>query len=318
MIAVLAGAGLGILTLPHLLRRLGRRLAPRLWSALCTGALAGGTVLVIGTGLLASLSTMLLIAGRPAVAHACDAMFGHMVTSGSPLAFIVLGFTASAVVLGIRAVRSARHVTAAAWVEPGVGGRLQRNGAFEFVVLEDLRPHAVCVPGTMRRPHQVLLTSGLVATLTTDELDLVCAHEEEHLRLKHHRQLALALAAEQSMWFWPPAASSVRALRLSLERAADEAATGSEPQARSRLRSALLAVAIAGGPSALAAFSPLDGLMERVAAMGEPRPRTVSPLRWGALFIPGLVIGAVALFAAVRLGHSAYCLLTMPLSCNLR
>lgn len=318
MIAVLACAGLAILALPHLLRRLGRRVTPRLWSALCTGALAGGTALVIGAGLLASLSTILAIAGRPALARACDVMFGHLVTNRSPLAFIVLSFTASAVVLGIRAMRSARQIAAAAWVEPGVGGRLLRGGTTEFVVLEDDRARAISVPGTLRRPHQVLLTSSLVATLSTDELELVCAHEEEHLRLKHHRQLMLALTVERSMWFWPPVAGSVRALRLALERVADEASTGKEPQARARLRSALLAVAIAGGPSALAAFSPLDGLMERVTAMSEPRSRTISPLRWGALFIPGLVIGAVALFAAVRLGHGAYCLLTMPESCKLR
>jgi hypothetical protein len=318
VIAVLCAAGLGLLALPLVLRRLGRRVTPRRWSVLCTAALAGGAVLVIGAGLLVSLSTLFAMAGRPALARACDVMFGQWVTSGSPLAFVVVGFTMSAVVLGILAVRSARRIAAAVRVSPGIGRRLQRDGAFEFIVLDDDRAHALSVPGTHRRPHQVLLTSGLVATLTTAELDLVCAHEEEHLRLRHHRHLLLALVVERSMWFWPPAVGSVRMLRLALERVADEAAAGWEPHARARLRSALVAVAVTGSPTALAAFSPIDGLMERVTAMGAPCPRATSPLRWAALILPGLIVGAVALFAAARLGHGAYCLLTMPSNCKLR
>jgi len=318
VIAVLAAAGLGLLALPTLLRRLGRHLQPVRWSALCTIAMAGGASLVIGSGLLSSLSTVLRGVGLPKVAQACDAMLGHLVPSGSVLALTALAVTASALVLGVRAVQHSHRAAKRSWVEPTVGIRLQRHGSFETVLLDDARPGAVSVPGTTGRPSQVLLTTGLFDALSRPEVDLVCAHEEAHLRLAHHRYLALATAVEQAMWFWPPAKASAQALRLALERWADEAAAGSKPLARSRLRSALLMVAVDGERPALAAFSALDGLIERLAAMSEPEAATVSAIWWPVLLLPGLLLGAVAFFALARLGHGAYCLLSMPGSCRLR
>jgi hypothetical protein len=318
VIAVLAAAGLGLLALPTLFRRLGRHLKPGRWSALCATALAGGAALVIGAGVLSSLSTALRAVGLPKVARACDAILGHLIPAGSTLALPVIGVTLTALVLGVRALHSAHQTAKRSWVEPGVGVRLPRGTPFEVVVLEDSRLRALSVPSTMGRRSQVLLTTGLLDAVSSAELDLVCAHEEAHLRLAHSRYLALAGAVERAMWFWPPVKASARALRLALERWADEAATGSVPLARARLRSALLTVAVDGECPTLAAFSALDGLVERLTAMSEPDGATVSATWWPVLLFPGLLLGAAALFALGQLGHDTYCLLSMTAGCGMR
>lgn len=203
MIAVLAAAGLGLLALPTLFRRLGRHLKPGRWSALCATALAGGAALVIGAGVLSSLSTALRAVELPKVARACDAILGHLIPAGSTLALPVIGVTLTALVLGVRALHSAHQTAKRSWVGPGVGVRLPRGTPFEVVVLEDSRLRAPSVPSTMGRRSQVLLTTGLLDAVSSAELDLVCAHEEAHLRLAHSRYLALAGAVERAMWFWP-------------------------------------------------------------------------------------------------------------------
>lgn len=318
MITILAGSGLGMVALPFLLRRLGRRLQPGHWSALCAIALAGGTVLVVGAGLLASLSTALRVVGLPRAARSCDAMFGHLVPSGSPLALAALGVTLSVLALGFRALYCFHQDVKRSWVEPGIGSRLRRDGPFEVVVLDDSRRRALCVPATSGRRSQVLLTTGLIDALPPAQLDVVCAHEEAHIRLAHGSFRALASAVEQGMWFWPPAKASAKALRLSLERWADETATGSAPLARACLRSALLSVAIDEQHSALAAFSVLDGLVERLSAMSGPAQANQARVWWPVLLSPGLLLGALAVFAMSRLGHDAYCIVSMAAGCGLR
>jgi hypothetical protein len=273
---------------------------------------------VLAAGVLSSLSTALDIVGLPRVARACNLMFGHLLPGGPPVALAVLGVTASSLALGVVALRRSRQTAKRSWVQPGLGARLTCGGPFETVVLDDSRPRALSVPGTMGRRGQVLLTTGLVRSLRSDELEVVCAHEEAHLRLSHHRYLALAAAIEGAMWWWRPAKASARALRLALERWADEVAAGRAEGARACLASALLTVAAEGERPLLAAFSVLDGLVERVSAMSvPPAGMAVRPFWWPVLLLPGLLLGAIALYALSRLGHSAYCLLTMPGGCHL-
>ncbi len=317
MTDIVALAGLGVLALPLLFRRIGRRLRPRRWSVLCATALAGGSALVLAAGVLSSLSTALDVVGLPRVARECDLMFGHLLPGGSPIALVVLAVTVSSVALGVLGLRRSRLTATRSWVQAGVGTRLGHAAQFEIVVLDDARPRALSVPGTMGRRGQVLLTTGLLGALQADEVKVVCAHEEAHLRLGHHRYLILAAAVERALWYWPPARTSARALRLALERWADEVATGQEQSARARLASALLTVASEGERPLLAAFSALDGLVERLSAMSTPMEMTVSPIWWPVLLFPGLLLGAVALYALSRLGHSAYCLLTMSGGCHL-
>jgi len=317
VIAVVAAAGLGLIALPSLFCRLGRHLRPSRWSVLCVTALAGGAALVVGAGVLSSLSTVLRAVGLPKVARDCDAMLGHLIPGGSPLGLVALGLTVSMLALGAHDLHRSRRVAKRSWVEAGVGQRLRRGGPFEVVVLDDTRPRALSVPSTSGRWPQVLLTTGLVCALGAAELDLVCAHEGAHLRLGHGRYLAVAGMIERALWFWPPAKASAGSLRLGLERWADEAAAGSAPVARERLRSALLAVAMEGERPTLAAFSALDGLVVRLSAMSAPAPARVPAIWWAVLLLPGLLLGAAAFYALGRLGHAGYCLVSMPGGCHL-
>ena len=317
MIVVAAAAGLGLLALPALARVLGRRLPQGWWAALCVAALAAGSALVVLAGVATSLSSVLRLVGLPRVARACDAMLGHLIPSGSVVAWGVLGVSASVLLIAAHSLHRWRCITERSWLEPGVARRLHRHGAHEVVVLDHSRPRAVSVPGRRGRPGQVVVTRGLLDSLSPAELELVCAHEAAHLRLGHGRYLALATAVERAMWFWPPAKASCRALRLALERWADETAAGEDPVARARLRGALLAVAVESAEPTLAAFSALDGLAERLSAMSEPTGASVPALWWPVLLVPGLVLGVISAFALAHLGQGAYCALSMPHSCTL-
>ena len=202
-------------------------------------------------------------------------------------------------------------------MEVGVGTRISRRGPCEYVLLADSRPHALSVPATSGRTSQVILTTGLLEALTPYEIDLVCAHEEAHLRHRHSHYLAAALVVERAVWFWPPARTSARTLRLALERWADEDAAGDEQSSRNRLRSALVTVATQSEFSGLAAFSGMDGLIERLSALDKPPGSTGSTMWLPMFLLEGLTFCAVAFFAITRLGQTAHCLLSMTDICNL-
>ena len=306
MIPTIFATGLGFLALPAVVRRFGRCLPPRKWAVLTVGALLGGVLLVLASGLAASLPTILNAVGQPVLARSCDTILGSTFASDSPWALLALGLTASVLILGIRAVLRARRLAKRSWVEPTIGIRLRRGGTFEVVVLDAERPGALSVPGTRGRPGQVVLTTALLRELPDPEAALVRAHEEAHLRFSHNRYLCVASVVGQGLWFWPPTRSSCKALRMALERWADEAATGSSPQKRAHLRSALLAVAMQSDRSDLAAFSRLDGLSERLAAMSSPVQTKARWQAWPIIIPPGLLLSSLALYAV---GREALCLI---------
>jgi hypothetical protein len=316
VIAIVAAAGLGFLALPAMARAQGRRLPQHWWTLLCVGGLAAGSALVVVAGIALSLSTVLLVLGLPRAARACDAMLGHLVVAGSPLGWAVLGLTFSVLVIGAQSLRRSRAVVSRSWVGPGVGSRLDAPSTYEVVVLDETMPLAMSVPRTRRTTAQVVVTRGLLDTLSPEDLQLVLAHEAAHLDLGHRWWLALGTTIERALWFWPPAAASCRALRLAVERCADERATGNDPSARARLGDALVAVALEDRP-ALAAFSTLEGLVERVTALSGPAGGSAAVPWWPVLLLPGLVLAVTAAIALTHLGQSAYCVLTMAHSCAL-
>ena len=58
-----------------------------------------------------------------------------------------------------------------------------------FVVVEHRTPLVYCLPGMRGR---IVVTSGALEALTSEELDLVLAHERSHLRARHDIALTLA------------------------------------------------------------------------------------------------------------------------------
>jgi hypothetical protein len=115
------------------------------------------------------------------------------------------------------------------------------------VVLDCPGPAAYSVGG--RRP-QVVVTSGALDLLSPPQLGAVLAHEQAHLRRRHHRwALAAALVAE-AMPLVPLLREAPARVGRLLEMDADErAADHHEPRV---LASALVAVTSAGGAAASA------------------------------------------------------------------
>lgn len=295
MALVVALTGLVLVALPGLLRRWGRSLAPSEWARLsATGVLAGAVLLEIGAALVAA-PTVLRALGAPAVATACERTLGPLLPGGA-----IIGWVAAAVAVTLPAlawvgVSRARATQQTVRIEPALGEHLAR-GRHELVVLPTDHLVAVSVDGD---PPQIVVSSGLIDALPSEQLDAVLRHEAAHLDHGHQRYLVLATAIEHALAFFPLARRSTATLRVSLERWADEVASGAVGCSRGTVRSALLGVTAAlVGPSAVAAFSPVESVGERVDALSEPAGRA-SRTRRTALYLPG---AAVALIAAFSVG----------------
>jgi Zn-dependent protease with chaperone function len=107
--------------------------------------------------------------------------------------------------------------TSVAWL---AGRVLRERGAVPpgegVVVVERDDVVAFAVPG--RRPR-VVVSAGLLSRLHPDELAVVLAHEQAHLRHRHHLYaLATFVAGRFAPWLLP----ATRLARFSLERWADE------------------------------------------------------------------------------------------------
>jgi Zn-dependent protease with chaperone function len=117
------------------------------------------------------------------------------------------------------------------------GHRLPNENA---VVLDTPATAAYCIAG--RRPT-VIVTSGVMGVLSAQQLDAVLAHEEAHLRARHHRWLAAGALAARSLPFIPLLRQTPAQLARLLEMDADEAAAHEhEPRV---LASALVVVGTA-------------------------------------------------------------------------
>lgn len=309
--------GLGLLALPGLVRGMGSHLPPRCWAALCGFALSAGSVLVLSFLLLMSAPRLLVAANLSTWAHICERMLGRLSPGGLPVALSSAILLVMLCVLGFCALRDARR--SVEWAQVGftpnrAGGSV---GRFDVVVVPSQRLCALSVPATLGRPAQVVLTQGVVEALSDEELEIVCAHEAAHLDRAHHRQLAVALAVESAFRWWPPARSSCRAIRLALERTADEVAAGASVRRRGLLCSALLAVAGVPPTRAVAAFSAVDGLVERIDALSGA-PRTSRATWWTLVLIPGVLVGLASMVGLGWWGHQAWHALSMASHCPLR
>ena len=93
-------------------------------------------------------------------------------------------------------------------------------------------PVAYSVPG--RRP-QIVISQGLRRQVDADLLRFVVDHERAHLRSNHGGVVLLAAALDAVFWFVPGSTRTALAMRLGVERTADEEAAGTEPARRRRL-----------------------------------------------------------------------------------
>jgi hypothetical protein len=183
-------------------------------------------------------------------------------------------------------------------------GRLSGDGRLLVIVTDD-RADAYAVPGW---PARIVVTSGMLDSLTEAEREVLLAHERAHASARHYLFTAAARLSAAANPLLRPLAASVG---YSVERWADEQAalvTGSRP---------LAARAIAKAALATAAAQPGAGRRAPVLAVAgerdEVRRSGSMPRRVGALLCPPpprrllLLALAIAVVAAAGLAtlHAA-------------
>ncbi|UGY91001.1 M56 family metallopeptidase [Streptomyces gobiensis] len=173
-------------------------------------------------------------------------------------------------------------------------------------VLDDDRPAAYCLPG---HGHRIVLTSAALAALEPHALTAVIAHEQAHIRQRHHLALAYADALERAfprVGLFRTAADETRRL---VEMAADDEATARTSSLT--LAGALVELAGAGAPAASLAASggQVAGRVRRLLAPQRPLRHAVA---WGGAVAAGVML-AVPLVLAAQPAVAATSMSTCPL-----
>lgn len=289
MSLVLVAAGVALLLLPMVAARASRQLSPAEWARLAVGATWLGLRSIQAGLLLTAGPTVLRTVGVDALADACHRILGPTRLGGTAVAWAsaaaFVALTRSARVVRARAHREQRE----AHIEPCLGQH-QRIDGTDVVVLPTDQVVAYSAPGP---PPQIVLSEGLTAVLSGQELSAVIRHEQTHLRNRHDRHLVLAAVVEGTLGWLPGARRSAHLVRLSLERWADEAAAD-RPGGREHIRRALLKTT-ESLLEAVPAFSPACTRVERLTALESPRPQP--SLRQRAL-VAALAVGVTALVLA--------------------
>jgi Zn-dependent protease with chaperone function len=151
---------------------------------------------------------------------------------------------------------------------------------------------AYCVPG-VRRPR-VVVSAGLLETLSSEELEAVLAHEEAHARGRHDLVIQPFVAWQATFPFLRPAGEATAAVCLLIEMLADDQAarrTGGRPLAR-----ALARIGVARAPVPVGVLGITGNSL--VGAL-------VSPARWGGDHRGPADHAAAALAASGPVGRTA-------------
>lgn len=297
MSALLVLAGIGLLALPGVAAPTARFLNPSEWGRLNRWALRLGFGAVQLGLILMAAPTVLRASGIESVADACHRVLGPVLPGGAVTGW--LSASASVALVAVARITRARsrRVQRDARIEPWLGEHQPISGA-SVVLLPTDALVAYATPGA---PPQVVLSRGLADALSTDELDAVVAHELAHLRNRHHRDLVFAAAVDATLGWLPGVRASTGALRLSLERWADEEAA-EQPGARDSIWRALLKTTetmLGPVPAFTAAFT----LVARLDALAVPPP-TPGLRQRAAVFAP--LAGLTVVAASCLLAWSFY------------
>ena len=243
-----------------------RRLRPD-WATWTLTALAGGTALAV-LWALGGLAIGFAVE-QPALAGIfgwCSAFFSSHDRVPPPVGIAAWIAVGALSVAGLRKFRQRRSAVA------DVGDE----------ILAMAEPLAFAIPG---RPGRVVVSTGMLASLDRDELDVLFAHENSHLRHHHHRFLDVAEAAAAAVPLVRPLS---RQVRFATERWADEDAArevGDRRLVARAIAHAALAANRSAPPSPTLAFTGY-GTTARVEAMMQPLGR--DPKATVALVILGL------------------------------
>ncbi|AQT74882.1 MULTISPECIES: M56 family metallopeptidase [Streptomyces] len=170
----------------------------------------------------------------------------------------------------------------AAWRHRRVRRRSRRAltglPATPVAVLPDEAPYAYALPGS--RGDRIVVSTGMLAALTSRERRALFAHERAHLAGGHHRFLLAVQLAARANPFLRPLRSVVV---YTAERWADEEAAA-EVGSRRTVAVAIGKAALIGRGAplgTLASFAAVGPVPSRVAALLEPAPASG---RWPSVF----------------------------------
>jgi beta-lactamase regulating signal transducer with metallopeptidase domain len=301
---------LGLLAAPGIIRRVGRRLPPAEWAKLCTASIAAGALTLEAALLALGAPTVLRAAGFDAFAEVCEHLLGKVTPGPVVGSAAVLAAIFLVVRTGCEVLRT-RRIHQATWVEADIGLHAQLD-CHQLVIMPNEQLFAFSVNG---HPGQVIVSRGMVKTLTTDELDAVLHHELAHLRHRHQRHLLAASVAERILAALPFVRRSTATLRCALERWADEDAADGVAGGRESVRSALLRVTQATVTEAVPAFAPAFTIVERIEALQAAPVRDISMARRAVVYVPTLVLGTVAAAGLEAVFHESSLLHTLLALC---
>ena len=310
MSLALVAVGWLLVGLPGVAHRWLRRGSPRATVTVATVALVAG-VTVLEAGLLTwAAPTVLRSAGLTRLAVACQRMFDPLAVGGALVGWLAAAAAIASFGGAAYGVLRVRQVRSQAIVEHPIGEH-STVGGFELVMLptDALVAYSVGTPTA-----QIVVSRGLIGMLDARAVDALLAHEAAHLRLGHDRYLLLGAVLEPALVWLPGVRSSVRAMRVALERCADEDATAGAPVLRAALARALVATACSEVSSGLAAFGQASGIVERITAL-QASPSEASSvahvMAWGVIALLTLIgVSALAVWVAdtrALLAMAAYC-----------
>ncbi|MEU3689994.1 M56 family metallopeptidase [Streptomyces narbonensis] len=189
-------------------------------------------------------------------------------------------------------VAARRQVRARRRAEAALAGLPETS----VTVLPDGTPYAYALPG--RRRGRVVVSTGMLAALTSRERRALFAHERAHLAGRHHRHLLTVHLAARANPFLRPLRTAVA---YTAERWADEEAAAAVGSRRCVAR-AIGAAALLAPPTTTPLLPAVTGagpVPRRVAALLRPAPQTRT---WPSLFT---AVGLAAWIAAFGTTASA-------------
>lgn len=172
--------------------------------------------------------------------------------------------------------------------------RAGRHGPGGLTTIDTAEPVAYVVPGGSQA---IVVSRGLLETLTPGEIDVVVAHESAHARLRHDRLLLVGHVAVAVVPLLYPV---LRRLEFTLERIADESAVDACGDRRLVART-LAKVALARHPGALAPGIARMGTAARVRHLTADAPEASVVLSSAAL----LGVAPLALLGMLQWHHVA-------------
>lgn len=284
-------------------------LAPRLAVAAWQAVAASVVLAVAAAGLALAMSFSHVSADLARLLHLCVENLRHGYASPGGTATAVAGlalFTALLVRTGwcaLRASSSDRRERSARLAVLDLLGRSDLvPGA---LVIDHSAPYAFCVGG---RRHRVVVTTGLLATLESAEVEAVLAHEDAHLRQHHHVALVVCRALFSTLSpVFPAFRTAMSRVRLYVELCADDSArrhVGARP-----LERALTTLACQPAPAgALAASATeVEARLSRLALGQGGLGRARSLLAGAGIGVAILVPLALAAGPALAIAWEGIC-----------